>query len=215
MIYKINDYLRLGAAVHSPAYYWLQDAYSNSVTSNLESYGTFSDFSPNGSYNYNLTTPWRFEGGATVLIKTYGLISADYEWVNYGTSNYSFHETGTPDEKNQQNLLNNMISSKYGSASNFRIGGELALGNIRFRLGYTLSGSPFKDSTGTMGYDQSSQSYSGGIGIRFGKCYLDGAYVYGTAKQFYQPYSLPNTTVPGASITTNSNNILATFGVKF
>lgn len=215
LIYKVNDYLRLGAAVHSPTYYWLQDSYSNSVTSNLESYGIFTDVSPNGSYNYNLTTPWRLEAGATVLIKTYGLISADYEYVNYGSSNYSFNETGTPDEKNQENALNNTISDKYGASSNLRVGGELALGNIRLRLGYTLSGSPFKDSTGTMGFDESSHSYSGGIGIRFGKYYLDGAYVYGTTKQFYQPYSLSYTTVPGANITTNTSNILATIGVKF
>lgn len=215
LIYRVNDYVRIGGAVHSPTYYRLTDKYNSSVKSDLDSSGTYSAVSPSGKFNYNLTTPWRVMGSIALLFKKYGFISMDYEWLDYSEAFFSASRFASADDKNYLNGVNQSINMKYGPASNIRVGGEFAYDVFRFRLGYAMYGSPMQSGKAAKGFDFSSQSYTGGIGIMDGNYFLDLGFARTESKLFQQPYSLSNSVVPGAGITQWNSNIIVTTGIKF
>lgn len=215
LIFRPNDYVRIGAAVHSPTYFYLTDKYYSSVKSDLDSSGVYTANSPTGTFNYNLTTPWRVMGGIAVLFKKYGFISADYEWLDYSEAFFSTRRNASSDDKTYLVGVNQNINAKYGPASNIRVGGEFVYDVFRFRLGYALYGSPFQVNKAAKDYDFSSRSYTGGIGMMDGNYFLDLGFARTESKQFQQPYSLSNMEVPGAKISQWQSNFIATMGIKF
>ncbi|MDO8898812.1 MAG: hypothetical protein Q7V19_14275, partial [Bacteroidales bacterium] len=77
------EWLRLGASLHTPTYYSeMKDFWYTSTDARLGP-----DFntkkSPTGDYIYELSTPMRASGSAALIIGKSGLISADYEFVDY------------------------------------------------------------------------------------------------------------------------------------
>ena len=53
-------------------------------------------------YSYALTTPFRALAGIAWQIKKFGLLSADYEFVDYGTARFS--ETGDNYDYSEKNM---------------------------------------------------------------------------------------------------------------
>ena len=213
--YIFNDYLRVGAAIHTPTYYWMHDDYSATIHSDLNSVGGIDWSSPQGSYNYDLVTPWRAIGSIAAYYKKYGFISLDYELVDYGAMSYHFKKNVSVDEKAIESSLNQTINKKYGMASNVRLGAELAYDMFRLRGGAAYYGSPFQANIATGNNDFSSWSFSGGAGIRGKHAFFDAAYVRTKSNQFYQPYTLADQAVPGVALNKVSNNFVATLGLKF
>jgi len=214
--YIFNDVIRVGAALHTPTYYWMHDDYSATINSNLNSVGGISYPSPQGSYNYDLVTPWRAVGSVAAYYKKYGFISLDYELADYSSMSYHFKRNVSIDEKAIESSLNQTINLKYKLASNVRVGAEFAYDMFRLRGGVAYYGSPFQSGIATGDNDYSRMSFSGGVGIRGQHAFFDVAYVRTTAKEFYQPYTLVNQQpVPGVSLDKTTNNFLATVGLKF
>jgi hypothetical protein len=215
VVYRVNDWLRLGGSVHSPVYYWLNDQYYSSITSDLEQAGSYNYTSPNGSYNYDFSSPWRFSGSASIFFKKSGFIDADYELTDYSSMQYHFNNAATADDLNFENQLNQTISAKYGITHNIRVGGELALGPIRLRAGGSYETSPFQNDVATGTSDYHQWNAGGGIGVRGENFYFDAGYMHTFQPTFYQPYTLDSQDVPGASITQMSNVVAITLGYRF
>jgi hypothetical protein len=214
LIYRVNDYLRLGAAVHSPTYYSLHDSYSSSMTTDLTS-GVTTAYSPYGSFDYSLYTPWKFVGSAAIIFNKYGFISADYEYIDYSQAYYSFYNGGSSDI-DYQNAQNNLISTKYGPTSNFKVGAEIALDIFRIRGGYAMYGSPFNSGYGVSGFDNSANYITGGVGFREHNFFLDLGLVHSLNHTFQQPYTLAaGEQAPGANITSFTNDFLVTIGIRY
>ncbi len=209
MIYRAADFLRIGLAVHTPTFYSMHDEYSASMNSQFDDGSNISYNSPNGSFDYNLTTPMKAIAGIAFVIGKMGLISADYEFVDYSeaklnSDSYKFF------------IENEAIQSKYTAAGNLKIGTEWRYDTYSFRAGYAMYATPFATGQGVSGADQARNAFSAGIGIRDQDYFLDLAYVFTTGKYFYLPYSLdPPRQVPGATTEMQTNNITLTFGVKF
>ncbi|MVT09265.1 OmpP1/FadL family transporter [Chitinophaga tropicalis] len=227
-IYKPIKSLNLGATFHSPSWLTFTDTYSTVMSADTKIYGgvrTASSTESNNGYDdeskYTIRTPWKGVVSATYLFapsadtrRPTGFISVDYEYMDYASMKMRF-KNGFSTDRDDTEARNDAIRSTYQGASNIRIGGELKLHVIAFRLGYANYGSPYKNSA----FDGARQYYTGGIGYRNQGFYLDLGFVYGTSKRLEQPYVLDDTSFykdpSPASIKTNTSNVLATVGWKF
>jgi hypothetical protein len=95
-------------------------------------------------------------GSLAVVFGKSGMISADYEVVDYSEANIK-------SATYQFTAANAAIQSKYKAAGNIRVGGELRLLPIILRGGFALYGSPYAtgvDNNATRLY------LTGGVGYR-------------------------------------------------
>lgn len=184
-IYKPFDFLRIGGAFHTPTAYSLNDAYSSKMVAEYDqppliddNSTTFATESPDGAYDYRLTTPMRAMGSLAFIIGQYGLISADYEYIDYSSARL---------RANDYNFLgeNENINSTLTSAHNVRVGTEWKAGIFAFRGGYSMNGSPYKGG-GKIG---ERTGYSFGLGIREQSYFLDFSYSHSSSEINYFFYS--------------------------
>ncbi len=208
MIYRAADWVRVGAAFHTPTFYAMTDEYSSSMSSKFDNGDSYSHDSPAGTYDYNLTTPMRAIGSIAFIIGKMGLISADYEFVDYSETRFDASDNNFFD-------VNDAIQKKYTTSGNLKIGTEWRYQNYSFRGGYAMYGSPFSSSYKVSGADMSKNAYSFGIGMRDHDYFLDFSYVLTQGTDYFQPYSLTNQDVPGVKNRVQTHNISFTLGVKF
>lgn len=216
LIYRLNDYLRLGGAVHTPTLFGMSDNYYSSMSSDLNS-GDYSYDSPIGEYNYELVTPWRVIGSAAVTLKNIGFISAEYEFVDYSESFFNFNRTLDAGDLRYETTVNTNIDTKYGASSNIRLGAELMYDVFRFRAGYIMSSTPFNDGIAAEGADLAKNTYTAGIGIKDKSYFIDLAFAHSNIKQYDIQYVYDNGSGvnDGAVINTSINNFLLSFGFRF
>ncbi len=228
LIYKPQEFWRLGLAIHSPTFYSLTDNYQTSITADVEGpqgelTQSSTDFT-NGSseFKYTLITPYRVLGSVSYVLreiqdvsKQRGFLTADVEYVNYKASSYhppSDEEVITDQEdKDYLVTLNNAIDNAYKGAFNFRAGGELKFTTIMVRLGAAYYGNPYKNINGEKG---SKLNLSGGLGYRNKGFFADLTYVHNINKDVHFPYRLQAASYKGATIKSGISNILLTLGWK-
>ncbi|MBX7183077.1 MAG: hypothetical protein K1X82_13270 [Bacteroidia bacterium] len=204
LIYRPSNWFRLGASAISPTIYQMADTYYNSMSSNLDT-AQYIYNSPNGSYNYTLSTAPRFNGGLAFIIGKLGLITADYEFIYYPLARLSANDgySFTTENQNTRNL--------YRPTGNIRMGTEWKIANMSIRAGAVLFGNPYK--SGPSYFNRMNFSLGGGY---MGKhLFFDVAYVFSTYKADYVFYDLNAGNGASAAIRNTSGNVLATFGIKF
>ena len=223
-LFLVNDYLRLGLALHTPTYYSLSDKSTLTMTTvrTDSSYGgTYSSVTDN-SINYNIITPWRFIGSGAIMFKKFGFISIDYELMDYTSSHLQFNSTNASDIS-YATAINQTISNNYNSfSSNIRIGGELKYDIFALRVGYAYYSSPFNtnapyNAAPFNSNNQTRQVFSIGAGIREHDYFFDMAVQRTMYKSTDSPYVFDGGSVasPLATITTNKTMVMATIGFKF
>lgn len=204
LIYKPIDWFRVGVAVHTPTWYpSLRDDWSSSMTSSFTNTSwNATEYSPLGTYDYRLTTPFRAMGGLAFIVGQYGLVSADYEYVNYGQARFnSAYDSYTN--------VNNAISKNYQSWGNLRFGTEWRIDMFRVRGGFAYFSDPY--TTGTN--DATRYQASGGLGFRSKYFFADVTYVWSGMQQDYYLYD--PTMVNPARVTYHTNSVLTTVGFRF
>lgn len=213
VIFRPIHALRLGFAVHTPTAYAISEEYVNTLIYDFTtSTGNFKDpqTSPIGKYDYTLITPWRMIGNAGILIGKVGFISGEVEYVDYTSASFKFKNTGEdPNAKEYQIDLNNQIQDELKAGVNFRVGGELALGDYRLRAGYGLIATPYK------GDNNYNKSYSLGLGARIEKFIIDLGYIHSENKQSYLPYTIGDGNQPIVDTQLDTNRFILTLGFRF
>jgi len=210
VIYKFSQAFRLGAAFHTPTALSLTDSYSNTFaydyTDGTGSYTGQVQNSPDGTFDYKLLTPWRASASAALIVKKFGFLSADFEWVDYAANRYNF-TADVPSQDNQlyEREVNTDIQRRYQQAMNMRFGGELVLDEFRLRGGFNLLGKPEEAATGF------NTGISAGAGVRGKAFYLDFGWRRNQGQGSVQPYQ----NAPVASTKVVSNDFLLTLGFKF
>lgn len=202
-IYKPADWLRVGAAVHTPTSISMKDSYSSTMSADLES-NTYSDESAQGAYNYSIITPYRLIGSIGFVINKIALINAEYEHVDYSFAQLNAHP-------NLFTEVNRTIRTKYTTTENIRVGAEVRLDPVAIRAGYALYGSPFRSAENA---NASRSSYTAGIGLRNDNFFLDLAYVYTMYSEYGYLYSPQIVEKAYQNKYTNSSFML-TLGVRF
>ncbi len=220
-IFKPIHEIRLGVSIHTPTYYNLHDVFETSMHSNItydDGTESYDEYSPTNNYDYKLQTPMRTTFSGAFLIAKKGLLSVDYELVNYGNAKlknggdgYGFYD---------ENLD---ISEAYKSSGNLRIGGEYMISKaVSLRGGYELHQSAYNSNSfgaSQPNSDSDLMVYSGGLGYKSGLFFADVAYRYSVIDHSDLPYSTPVSDVYPAPEMINFNtvkhDVLLTIGYKF
>lgn len=224
-IYKPKEYWRIGFAFHTPQLMGYTDRIRSSLTANTESYAGIRSASSDalnsgrpGERKYNMITPWRAIVSASYVFreisdtrKQRAFISADLEYVNYRGARFSASDKNNTVLKDYYSILNNVVKDTYKGNINLRLGGELKLHTIMFRLGGAYYGSPYADDA----IKASRILATGGLGYRDHGIFIDLTYSHAFTKDAQFAYRLndkPNTFAEQGG---GRGTLMMTFGCKF
>lgn len=204
LIYKPADWMRIGASIHTPTWFpSMRDQWSSSMESTFTNTSwNATQYSPLGSFDYQLTTPFRAMGSVAFIIGQYGLVSADYEYINYGQA--FFNSTS-----DNFRTVNDQIKTDYKSWGNIRVGTEWRMSNFRIRGGFGYFSNPYTGGTN----NNERFQVSGGLGYRAQHFFADVTYVWSKMNQDYYLYDA--SMVNPAAISYYTNTVSATIGVRF
>jgi len=203
IIYRLNDYVRFGAALHTPTFYELSDSWSSRINANYKNGTTLQYDSPNGLFDYRLNTPMRAIGSIAFILAQKGLISADYEFVDYSnmrlrSSTYKFFNE------------NDDIRRSYSAAGILRVGAEYRVEPFALRIGYANWANAFKNHIAN---NSSRNDFSLGLGFRQEDYYIDFAYLITFSKSKYYIYD--PAFVSASKLNTTNNHFMVTVGYRF
>jgi len=213
VIYRINQMVRLGLAVHTPTGFNLTDNFNTSVTydyTDIDNDGPVTGTSPEGNFEYRFRSPWRVIGSAAVLIKKQGFLSAELEWVDYSASSFNLTANSSAQaDREYEEELNGRIENEFSSTMNLRLGGEYVLGKMRLRAGYNLSGDPAE------GLEEARNSVSLGFGLQEESFSLDFAFRHSEKQETLVPYTLDGEPGQIADLDFSPNQFFLTLGFRF
>ena len=224
-IYRPQEYLRFGLAIHTPSFMWLKDKrlttlntqVENPVLNSSSSSLDFTNGEP-GLSKYVQSSPWKaILSGSYVFRETQDVtrqrafLTADVEYVNYNGSRFHADNSASGlDTKTYYKGLNAVIKDEYKGSFNFRAGGELKFNTIMARLGFAYYGSPYKESD----LKANQTLLSSGLGYRNKGFFIDVTYIHNLTKDVTFPYRLETGSYYATSNQTKEN-IVATVGFKF
>ncbi len=227
LIYRPQEYWRLGFAFHSPSFYSLVDKNTAEITTNTENYqGTLSQSLDEvtglaSEFKYIHMTPMKLLASASYVLREIqdvtrqrGFLTADVEYVPYGMSRYfTDSENGPADQETKDYFasLNQAISNAYKGAFNFRAGGELKFTTLMVRAGVAYYGSPYRNIHNEKG---SRLNLSGGLGYRNKGFFIDATYVHATTKDVNIAYRLQTAPYFNADLRNTTGRVLLTVGFK-
>ena len=134
-IYHANNWLRLGAAFHSPSLYGFEESWQTETESQIQ-YIKNKYISPESHYEYNFISPLKCLGSMAFIIGERGLVSFDAEYTNYGAARFSAEDWDYSE-------VNADIKEAFGHTLNFRLGSEWRLQSSYLRFGAGYYGSPY------------------------------------------------------------------------
>jgi len=212
--------LRIGVGFTTPSIYTIDEVFYNSLSVELEGdpADPADDANPvinneDMTYRYRLTTPYHLNAGIAYQIGNFGLISADYEFVDYANASLSKGVDGYNFETENED-----ISAEMGAAGNLRLGAEVRMGPLYLRGGYSRHGSSFTE--GVLNEEASSNGYSAGLGYRQDNFYLDVAMVWLNSFESYMMYpddsrAVPEYTSDPVNLNIKDKYLSVTLGLKF
>ncbi len=179
-IIRATDMIRIGGAFHTPTFYSLEDRYEATMRSDLNiDYDTDVAHSPVGRFDYRLTSPLKAIGSLGLVFGTSGILSLDYEYVDYTKARLRSGDYGFTDE-------NRAIRENFSSQHNLRVGGEIVFSPLVLRAGYAFYSSPYAEGVN----DGERSMISAGLGFRNPAYSLDFAYTHSFYSEDYYLYSL-------------------------
>lgn len=188
--------LRLGLAFQTPGLYTIEEAWDYAASSSFtDSRFGYSTTSPLGEYEYSLRTPYILDAGIAYTIGPFGLISFDYELMDY--SIMRFKTVGYDYGTDYFREINQDVPNVMGQSHSFRLGAEVKVTPaLALRAGGSLVTTPERINRTTY-YDDEIRSFSLGLGYSSpGSFFADIAfrasnYIYGNnvmQRQLYAPY---------------------------
>ena len=226
-IFRPQQYIRIGFALHSPSFMWLREERSTTLSTKAEGpYLIDSTVSSHsftngqaGRTKYIQSSPWRAILSASYVFRETADVSrqrafltADVEYVNHKGSRFANNNKGATDADNAYAKdLNNVVKEIYKGTLDFRVGGELKFNTLMGRLGFAYYGNPYNDSQ----LKARKMLLSGGLGYRNKGYFLDVTYIYNISKDVNFPYRLEGQANTYAAVEQKIGNVVATVGWKF
>ncbi len=215
LMYRIPDLFRLGITVKTPTAFTISETFgtplSSPATATLGSGGSraTTTFDPGeASTQYDITTPWVFGAGASLILRDL-VLSADVEYTDWTQLEFS-NASGDVLANNDQ------IKQIFVGTATLRGGAEYDIHQIglRLRAGYMYIPSPYRGDPKS--FDQ--KYITGGLGILLGEfTMLDFAYAHGMWNTFVYSYTDPNGVIasPPVSEKLSTNNFFMTLTYRF
>ncbi len=211
-IYLPTDYIRIGAAIQTPTLFLMSDSWDSNMSSDTKEGAktVLPEYVPFGKYDYRIRNPFKANASVGFVLKQLGSISAEVEYVDYAMSKLSskqFSESpyGFVSENAQ-------IKNIYKSVFNYKVGAEARItSQFYLRGGYAFYPSPYTEESGNS--QMPVQFYTGGLGINWGKFYVDFAYVLKKEFRNYYAYD-PTLNGSSSSIDFNNSQYVFTLGLR-
>ncbi|MVZ67632.1 hypothetical protein GQF61_17435 [Sphingobacterium sp. DK4209] len=221
MIFKPTWDWNIGLHIVSPTWTTVKEErnletvadYYQDENSSTKLHPTYNSNVSSTSYDYGVISPLKASVGLTKFFSR-GLISADFEIVDYSSIQYQETSTEVTDFSFESDM-NYDIKDYYKSAFNFRLGGEIIFTDrLSGRAGYRYFSSPFKGVNAAdhmtsigLGYIINQALYVDIAAIQFKKLTYDSS-----------PYGLSNlwlSSPPTAEVKNSRTNVVLTLGAKF
>jgi hypothetical protein len=202
---RIFKIMRLGATLHLPTFYKIEEVYRTSIVSEFDN-DNF-EFSSEGNFVYRLSTPLRLQGGASVQLGKAGILAADIEYINY--SGMLLREQRGDSEDVFSNS-NDDIDNVFRPVVNLKLGGEARLlENLFVRAGGGFYPSPY--TSDELNSDASYLELTGGLGYRSSSFFVDFGFSSLFHEEKYNAYSAYNYRAPNNYV----NNLADVDQMKF
>ena len=204
VIYQPANFVRIGAAFHTPTYYWkVKDNFYREIATQLSN-GTNLDYSYENYNSFTLTTPLKFNVNTSFIINKRAFIAAEYEFQDYGMATLY-------DDNYDYVNENEAIRAKFGIAHYIKVGGEVNITQgFALRAGYRLKTTPYKMAKNP--YNNTTHFISAGLGYRGKIVFVDLAYVLRLNKDTYWLYDASGTP---CNLASKIHSVVATIGCKF
>ncbi|PTN09409.1 OmpP1/FadL family transporter [Mangrovibacterium marinum] len=220
-IFKPIDELRLGVAFHTPTFYDLHDSFDTYMYSNISEDGqnvSREAGSPYYDYDYRIDSPMKGVLSAAYIIGKAGLISVDYEYVDYSSMKLRDASDGW-----DYSYENNDIEEAFKAVGNLRIGAEYRVNNFfSLRGGYEYLPSPYEKfafDTNQPNGNEDTQTYALGFGIKSGGVFFDLAYKHIANTNHLELYQFPSRldlgSSPAAKMDYQKDYVSFTLGFRF
>ena len=205
------EYLRIGAAIHTPTVY----SFSEDYVASMDSYWDVDpidatlknqEYKSKVTYrnDYSIAQPMKFVGSLGFVYKNVLNIGVDLETMDYSQCDLRSNYSSMSDQNKQ-------LQEELTSVTNLKCGGEFRYGPFLFRAGYAMYGNPYKNVTDNF----YRNDYSLGFGLATNSFYYDLGYVRAKSKQNNTLYTdLSNKDVVGES-TIKRDYVMFTAGFKF
>lgn len=203
------EYIRLGAAIHTPLKYNISEDYETQIVANYDKAinvdGQTTVKSKHSATNdYKVAQPAKYVGSLGFVYKNIANVGVDVETMNYANCMF--------ESDNDISDANETIDTTLGKVTNLKCGGEFRYGPFTFRAGYAMYGNPYANVSGDNFY---RKDYSAGVGLATNTMYCDFSWLRAKTKQTNSLYK----NLAGDDLTANStikrDYITFTFGVKF
>lgn len=206
-IYKVNESIRLGAAVHSPNFYNLTEEYRFYANS-LFADGYEGEEEVISTYKYKLRTPMRYMASLAYVFKSIGLFNIEYEYVDYTQAKFDDKRRYEFDYSDRNIEIRNTLKNTH----NIRVGAEVRAEPFVVRAGFRYEDNPYQSNELEFRPDENRKTYSLGAGFRNQNYNIDLTYMlsdWQTVSQLYQ-------SVPSEALIDNRHHqIMLTMGWKW
>ena len=172
--------LRVAAAIQTPTILNLTERYGYSGEVRLSGKYGGDASSPEDEWIYALVSPFRANLGVAYTLGSKAVLSADYEFVNYGQSRFRSRSSDDGYADGSFSDVNMDIKDLLGATHQFRLGGEYKVNSLlSLRAGYNLTTGAqrrYMDGLPLSTEDRLAQlkhSISGGVGFSFGSAFVD------------------------------------------
>lgn len=213
-IFRPTESLRIGVAFHTPTLYKMEEYINDNISTWFSDSSKPIDAENDPSrFEYTLTTPFRALAGVALQIKKIGLISADYEYIDYSTAKFAAISGDDYDYTTKNQEIRNTLKP----VSNLRFGAEVRLNSIYLRGGYGIYGKPY--AAGDDNEDLFYNSVAAGIGFREQNIFVDFGFSRISNSQKNILYGPTNQLSGFETVISNmdisKNMFTVTFGYKF
>lgn len=238
LIYRPVDALRIGAAIHSPTWWSLDQEYEGAVDYSYTNASTGDTRTGNettdwASFSWRLKSPWRFMVGAAAVIGQNAIISVDYEHQSFSDmtcKNAIYDNYGYETDYRENKPVNEDVKTYCKGADIIRVGAEYRVTPVfSVRAGYNYTTSYIKKDARdnvmqiiTAGTDPSyefakdSQNITFGLGYKYNNFYIDGTYVHHMRTSDLHAYtSFNGNDAPAWQVKDSNNSIVLTVGYRF
>ncbi len=232
-IYLPTERLRLGVALHTPTFLSVEekvdatiDYYNPNFKNQNGSEVKGKEQVPKiGVQEYYLTSPFQAQLSAAYLMGNLGLISAEYNYIDYTAMQFSDKNSSTVAFEAENLGMKEVLQSSH----RVKVGLEVKPKKYwALRAGYAFETSPFNPNyeggksiklntinTNTEYLEQKNTNYfSVGAGYRKASWYFDMAYMTKLTNADFYPYQFNRADLKPADITSFTGNFVMTLGFR-
>lgn len=218
-IYRITKSLRASVHFKTGNIMHLQESYSSSLTTVFnDSLGEIHTTSPEyAPYSYRVKTPPSFGGGLAYIFKKRGAVSIEYSQKHIGMGNirpYTGFDAEEVEQHADYSLLNDEITRSFTRQHTYKIGGEIKIENIAFRLGGNYVTTGFATSEAETNYSPII-TYTAGFGYMVGYWRFDFGAALSKYSTNFSPYQVGFAEAPQFEIEHTKVQVGASIALQF